>query len=575
MTWRVDDGDCREVMARMEAESVTAIVSDPPYGLAFMGHGWDHSVPGVEYWTAALRVLKPGGMLLAFGGTRTWHRLAVAIEDAGFVIRDSLTRFYCYGSGFPKSHQFGCKCATDALPYSHENEMADGEMRDVRGEVREEGLLGKEGHDALLQLQVQRGPAREGMGEAWSQGRGGCDAGGAKARGREEDGGAQPCMEGRRDLLQEARQLQANQICEVSAGPDCNGEEGRVCDGTPSDNGPPVGPSASESGSGPPCESRSAGQQAGKSGVISGQQDAQIGRGEAHPVCEKCGGIVGFGGYGTALKPAFEPIILAMKPNAGTFAQNARAHGVAGLNIDGCRIGVEGTRPHIIAQGVKGGSKDEIFQTGSGYAMGEFTLGRWPANVILDEEAGALLDQKSGELTSGDREPSFNASGNGWKNSCTQTTGTFGGDSGGASRFFYCAKASRSEREAGLQEAGLQEAGQVGSYEFRQDGSLDGNVTGPRRNTHATVKPLDLMRWLCRLVKMPKGSTILDPFAGSGTTGCAAVLEGCDFIGIELNPEYAKIARARIAHWEKNGAPPDQPKRNPAEMPGTPLFGDL
>ena len=342
MTARLLTGDCRELMAAMPAASVDAIVTDPPYGLAFMGKGWDHAVPGVEFWTEALRVAKPGTHLLAFGGTRTYHRLACAIEDAGWEIRDCLS--WLYGSGFPKSH-----------------------------------------------------------------------------------------------------------------------------------NGP-------------------------------------------------------WGG--TALKPAWEPIIMARAPLAGTVAANVAAHGTGGLNIDGCRIAVN---PVVDASQLRTMTRSRR-ETADGWGLSTVqgdtpqvvrADGRWPANVALDEDAAAMLDAQTGTVgggfgvrgggASGEWNPTDRATARG------QTIRGGGevvgyGDTGGASRFFYCAKASRSEREAGT----------------------DGNG-------HPTVKPVALMRWLVRLVT-PAGGVVLDPFTGSGTTGVAAVQEGRRFIGCEREAEYVEIARRRIAH---------------------------
>lgn len=327
--YRIIHGDCREVMATLPECSVSAIVSDPPYGLSFMGKGWDHGVPGVEFWAEALRVVKPGGMLLAFGGTRTYHRLACAIEDAGWEIRDCLS--WLYGSGFPKSNNFG---------------------REVNS----------------------------------------------------------------------------------------------------------------------------------------------------------------FVGYGTALKPAWEPIILAMKPLDGTFVANAAAHGVAGLNIDGGRIEAADGVPCFTHRREDAANTYGDGRTGSNRTGETSTKGRWPANVCLDEEAAAMLDEQSE----------------------------------GASRFFYCAKASRSERNAGLDHLPAKWAptmnGGIGGKPHDED------IATPKHNPHPTVKPVALMRWLVRLVKMPEGTVILDPFMGSGTTGVACALEGVDFIGIEREAEYVEIAEARTAH---------------------------
>jgi DNA modification methylase len=343
MTHSVRHGDCREVMAAMDAASVDAIVTDPPYGLAFMGKGWDHAVPGVEFWTEALRVAKPGTHLVAFGGTRTFHRLACAIEDAGWEVRDTLS--WLYGSGFPKSH-----------------------------------------------------------------------------------------------------------------------------------NGP-------------------------------------------------------WGG--TALKPAWEPIIMARKPLAGTVAANVAAHGTGALNVDGCRVpttdalgGGAERQTNATQKGNAGwvrpwmdnpdAREDHARRVRENVARAE-SLGRWPANVLLDEDAAAQLGEPS--------------------------------------RFFYVAKASRREREAGLE--GMPERRVVHQAQTLNNGSGglrngDGLPT-PTRNHHPTVKPLALMRWLCRLVT-PPGGLVLDPFTGSGTTGCAAALEGFGFVGIEREAEYVAIAERRIAHWQREAA---------------------
>jgi DNA modification methylase len=387
-------GDCREVMAQLDAESIDAIVTDPPYGLEFMGKEWDRLYPdkgkwrdhehqsgieqrddtpqhraavrqpafllrcetcggnssgawnrcacvspqfkrpphisrGMQDWheswaRGAYRVLKPGGHLVAFGGTRTFHRLTCAVEDAGFEIRDCLS--WLYGSGFPKSHN---------LP----------------------------------------------------------------------------------------------------------------------------------------------------------------------------------GGIGTALKPGWEPIILARKPLMGTVSRNVEHHGTGALNIDRCRIGTEevaGGNGSLGRNGIYGSLERDP-------STATVNTGRWPANVVLDEEAAELLDAGVPHTTS-----------TGGKHSGQKGTrdlvGGYGfdrteinrpNDSGGPSRFFYCAKASRSERGVG--------------------------------NTHPTVKPVALMRWLVRLIT-PPGGVVLDPFLGSGTTGIAAELEGHPFVGIEQNAAYLAIAQRRIAH---------------------------
>jgi len=325
-------GDCLEVLKTLDAESIDAIVTDPPYGLAFMGKKWDYDVPSTDIWQECLRVLKPGGHLLAFAGTRTQHRMACRIEDAGFEIRDMIA--WVYGSGFPKSHN---------------------------------------------------------LKDEWQ-------------------------------------------------------------------------------------------------------------------------------GWGTALKPALEPITMARKPLIGTVAENVLEHGTGAINVDGCRVGMEKRFNHAT-------TKSKTIALGS-FSMcngkGSTVSGRWPANFIHDgsDEVTDLV--------------------------------------GSAARFFYCPKASKAEREAGLD--GMESIHRVNGNKWTDQ---DYRVTngerppsaesGPRTNHHPTVKPIDLMAYLCRLITPPNG-TILDPFTGSGSTGVAALREGFKFIGIELNPEYAEIARKRIEN-ELNKAP--------------------
>jgi site-specific DNA-methyltransferase (adenine-specific) len=369
----VHNGDCRKVMATLDAESVDAIVSDPPYGLSFMGKGWDHGVPGVEFWTEAFRVAKPGAHLLAFGGTRTYHRLACAIEDAGWEIRDCV--MWVYGSGFPKSHDV-----------SKAIDKAAGAEREKRWKaVTANSSVGT----------LEPGP--------WLD----------EAR---KNGGC--FVDGDSPATDAARQWQ---------------------------------------------------------------------------------------GWGTALKPAWEPIIVARKPLVGTVAENVLTHGTGAINVDGCRVGVAdwGSRPPRTPNAILGGGKGTNL-TASEAPDG---LGRWPANLIHDgsEEPAALL--------------------------------------GDSARFFYCAKASAKDRDDGV--AGV--AGVAGGMSGRRDGSM-GSVT-MRKNTHPTVKPTDLMRYLCRLVT-PPGGTVLDPFCGSGSTGKAAILEGFQFVGIEREDEYVAIAKARCSAAE-------------------------
>jgi len=432
----IHHGDCLEVVAGMESESVDAIVTDPPYGLGFMGKEWDALPPGLPWAEQCLRVLKPGGHLVAFGGSRTYHRLAVAIEDAGFEIRDQLQ--WLYGSGFPKS-----------LDVSKAIDKAAGVEREVVG-----SKLGQPGYADTPNT-------------------------------------------------------------------------GRMMPVTESGNG-------------------------------DGYLDITA---PATPDAQK------WQGYGTALKPAHEPVVLARKPLSGTVAGNVLEHGTGALNIDGCRVGTGGDKTPAPT---KRRDSSPWFTTADRENLGgNDSLGRWPANLILDEIAGAVLDGQSGEQKAGvavRRNKGIVASSNvrysGDDPTATEDVGY--GDTGGASRFFYTAKAGRGERNAGLTadqpnkgfrtrrcvECGtnVPAPGSCGC-----DAGVEWVEPKPVGNGHPTVKPIDVMRWLVRLVT-PPGGTVLDPFTGSGTTGIAAGLEGFDFIGIEREAEYLAIAEARIAWWaDKHG----------------------
>lgn len=384
---RLLTGDCREIMKTLAAESVDAIVTDPPYHLTnngggphgkgannpysrskagassagFMGMKWDGGDVAFdpETWRDALRVLKPGGHLLAFGGSRTYHRLACAIEDAGFEIRDQI--MWLYGSGFPKSH---------------------------------------------------------------------------------------------------------------------NGEWG-----------------------------------------------------------------------GTALKPAHEPIVMARKPLIGTVAANALAHGTGALNIDGCRVLVDGeARAPITGKGALPTRHAVDAPRDAGTVAQPHALGRWPANVIHDgsDEVVALFPTEAGAAAPVHRRNAdkFRNAYGSFKGDIDEAGSTFHCDSGSAARFFYCAKADRADRDDGCD--GFEKRPLLWSSGEQNPGSFQSeNTDRAARNNHPTVKPTDLMAYLCRLVT-PPGGTVLDPFMGSGSTGRGALAEGFDFIGIELDPHYVSIAKARI-----------------------------
>ena len=417
VNWNVIHGDCLEVLRSMPDASVDAVVTDPPYGLSFMGKRWDYDVPSVDVWAECLRVLKPGGHLLAFAGTRTQHRMAVRIEDAGFEIRDMIA--WVYGSGFPKS-----------LDVSKAIDKAAGAERVAYG-VRTYA----DGH-------VQRS--------------------------------------------------------------------------SPDKLRPPIG-------------------------TFERTQDGRFVTAPATDDARR------WHGWGTALKPAMEPITVARKPLDGTVAANVLAHGTGALNIDGCRVGTSKSVPASLSR-----TSNAVYGRGLGGHAQDGTegghdpnLGRWPANLIHDgsDEVLALFPD-TGKSTGG---RIGNAGGGQVANIPVGqfTNGDPGyGDSGSAARFFYCAKASRRDRNEGCE-------GMPRSMPRAANGAENavsagrGSLSKPRENHHPTVKPTDLMRYLCRLVT-PPGGVVLDPFAGSGSTGKAAMLEGFRFVGIEREAEYVELASARI-----------------------------
>ena len=364
---KLHNKDCIEQMQKMidEGVQVDSIVTDPPYELGFMGKSWDST--GIafqkETWELAFQLLKPGGHLLAFAGSRTYHRIAVAVEDAGFEIRDQI--MWLYGSGFPKSLNIGKKI----------------------------------------------------------------------------------------DEMQ---------------------------------------------------------------------------------------------GWGTALKPAHEPVVMARKPLEGTVAENVLKHGTGGINIDGCRVDLsEGDDPRLGGKGTWKTDKmaKDVYVGGyAGEETGSSELGRFPANVMHDGSEEVLEGfpySKSCSTPSNAKPESIFRPGQGKY----QPQGKiYPGDEGSAARFFYCPKVSKNERNRGLDN--FEEKGKTSSMTGKRDSQLLRSDT-KRKNVHPTVKPVELMEYLCRLVT-PKGGTVLDPFMGSGSTGMAAKNEGFEFIGIEKEKEYFEIAEQRI-----------------------------
>ena len=383
--------DCKDVLPLLK--DIDACVTDPPYGLSFMGKKWDYDVPDMDIWTQVHNVLKPGAHLLSFFGSRTYHRGAIPIEDAGFEIRDQI--MWLYGSGFPKSYNIA-KGIEGKLKHGTANwkdwNKLDGDLVDSK--IGYSKMQHKQGY-------------------------------------RDKDYSEKKHIQNVKFHTKEAQQYE---------------------------------------------------------------------------------------GWGTALKPAHEPIVMARKPFKGSVAENVLEHGTGGINVDECRVGNQ-TMINRPAGNKGGGNSYNLSVKGMPQdAISTTSDGRFPANIMHDgsEEVQEIFADKA--------------------------------------RYFYCAKANKKDRDEGLD--GFQEV-RTGAMSATADNSMltgSGNLRETKRkNTHPTVKPTELMQYLCRLVT-PKGGVVLDPFMGSGSTGKAAIEEGLSFVGIEMDEDYFEIACARIeaAHKQKS-----------------------
>lgn len=537
---KILQGDCLGILPTLGSNWIDSVVTDPPYGLKFMGKDWDHSVPGEHFWREILRVAKPGAHLLAFGGTRTYHRLVCAIEDAGWEIRDTIA--WVYGQGFSKSFNMKrvdiCSCVSgeNVKQYSQpQKEGADNGMhlRDLREEVQSTAILGSENEGSILLPKMQRDQEIRESGQVLSQHEG------EEKKGQEVRGG-ESVLAGR----QIHRTTQGIYDGQGSESSEIQGQ--RICLGTHSGGGEDVGKAVEAGGRSSPHQSQPGRQQAGKSADIRepfGALDggALPGRG----CCPKCGLLrKEFEGFGTGLKPAFEPIVLARKPFPGTVAANAQEYGTGALNIDGCRISTTDTYAYPNGAGgnsftVGGGVDGTRTDTPSMHASG-----RWPANFVHDgsEEVVGMFPDSS---ITGNRRIKNRVQQNKENTPFTRSVNASEfTDSGSAARFFYTAKASRAERNHGL--SGMRRAAMNWSSGEQSPGTFQSpNTDRTSENFHPTVKPISLMTWLCRLIT-PPGGIILDPFMGSGSTGVAAKREGFDFIGIELDPHWCEVAKRRI-----------------------------
>lgn len=456
-------GDCLEIMPRIAENSIDSVVTDPPYGLKFMGKDWDHGLPGVKFWKEIYRVMKPGAHLLAFGGSRTYHRLACAIEDAGFEIRDCL--MWIYGSGFPKSMNVSKAIDRSGGIEAEHIKWRRGLAQDIRSKREEAGLSRKQ----LSKMFPQYGYVTDN----WE---------------RLDDGFRVPSLIDYNKLIKELGidpkwrdHVRAEDLRIKISG----NKKNRQGDGT-------------------------------IYGLAHGGNEYEAATDDAKK----------WDGWGTALKPAHEPICLARKPLIGTVAKNVLKHDTGALNIDECRVEYQSDADKASATPQGRCTSKEIAAIGAepdagrdleriGFERPE-QKGRWPANVIHDgsDEVVELFPISNGQQGA--------VIGN--EPSC-KTTNIYGkfkgreamqprGDKGSAARFFYCSKASKKERG--------------------------------KDNKHPTVKPIDLIKYLCRLIT-PKGGVVLDPFFGSGTTALAALDEGFRCIGIEQEHEYCVTASERIA----------------------------
>lgn len=543
-------GDCIEKLKTLPENSVDSIVTDPPYELGFMGKKWDSI--GIAYnkdmWAECLRVLKPGGYLLSFGGTRTYHRMACAIEDAGFEIRDMIE--WVYSTGFPKSlnvykHlQKKCKCGNMEVYENRIKQMGKDSEAETEYFLRfmQEADLSQTISPEKKQGKVLQSGLSEQSSHRTVQG----EEPEESSKGREER-----VLERGNNTKKTEGELQGSDLSEMPERVFSDGEERRIHNATQAGDGSAPKQTINENGS-------SASQRP--------QSEQQQYR-EPCAFCKQWGTqAIRTLGVGTATKPAHEPICMARKPlSEKSVAENVLKWGTGGINIDESRVETNGKDLEKLNSewdrewntdysdyadkvgGSAGFNMDKAKKENAGLT------GRFPANLIHDnseEVRECFPETKSskGSFKAGDYEER--------ETSTNFTRGDFEGrgDSGNASRFFksivYIPKASKSERSKGCEKIEPQQRD-----ESRKEGNVGGDNPRNRgvhkiQNNHPTVKPVALMRYLIKLITPPKG-IVLDPFMGSGSTGIAAKLEGFDFIGIEKEPEYVKIAEARIKAWEK------------------------
>jgi site-specific DNA-methyltransferase (adenine-specific) len=455
MNWKVINGNSAEILKTYPENTFDCVVTDPPYGIGFLGKSWDSNTGDREVYEQCLRVLKPGGHLLAFSAARTYHHLAMTVETVGFEIRDQI--MWIYGSGFPKSQDVGRQIHKKTV-----------------------GKPDKQRFDPAIMIR-EKNPnpnVRDSKGDSLYE-----------SGHQKNDTG-------------HYRHPDTNKVYRML--PDINGDNLKVS------------------------------HEGNKYGVIFEEiieVDSE------------------WSGWGTQLKPAHEPIVMARKPVIGSIRENVLEHGTGAINIDATRVTYGdneniSTAPRKAGIGIKKFSKGDEYGVettndelkADGFVTQASELGRFPANVIhdgSDEVVSLFPHSTSGArksthkikgLDTGEQRAVFGDDAISGKYNVQPFTDAQA-DEGSAARFFYCPKVSRSERHIGTAE-----------------------------NNHPTVKPIELMKYLIKLVTPPNGH-ILDPFNGSGSTGCAAVELGFDYTGIELDPNYVEIATKRISHWEQECKP--------------------
>jgi DNA modification methylase len=517
---KIIQGDCLEKLKEIEDNSIDSIVTDPPYELGFMGKSWDNTgiANNPEMWAECLRVLKPGGYLLSFGGTRTYHRMAVAIEDAGFEVRDMIE--WVYSTGFPKSLNLNkalqkkCSCG-NMVAYDNERTKQNTE-HDLRpmseSDLSQEITDTETKREVLLNSVSEQSLSSKGMqlsDKVWE---------------------GQSSVERGSNTKETEGKLQGSYLPEMSEGVFTNGEEGRLHNATQISDGSTSEQTTNENGSGASHRPQSEQQSDREPCAFCKQWGTQ----ETRRLYEATYGV------GSALKPAHEPICLARKPlSEKTLVDNFIKYRTGGINIDESRVGTGEDR-------VGGGLAKENFGINGMPQTERPTGARFPANLIHDnseEVRECFPEQKS----SGNR---VNVE---YKNP-NKANVDFGGgikndynDSGNASRFFksiiYQAKASKSERNKGMDIEKEPNKRPIG--EAFGNGNAITDFTETKGNNHPTVKPIALMEYLIKMVT-PKGGIVLDPFAGSGSTLVAAKQNGFQYIGIEMTEEYIPIIEARL-----------------------------